>query len=315
MKHDLINDALLKDSFHVKKILFPTDFSVCSEAPRQFSLSFAEQYKAELSAIHIMKNTAVGLPALFDNISVTLLNEQINGNIKNYMDKLFSDDDRKHVSISEVVKQGNIVESINEHARDIRADLIVMGTHGRQGIDHAIMGSVTEKIVRTAPCPVVTLRENPKRKKTKNILFTTDFSEYSFLALPFALNIARKFKAKLYQVYVVEPFVNDPANPNNHFPDDRLFEKVENSAYDLFNTLNKESENSGIEINQEVITGFAPHADIVEYVKKQAIDLIVIATHGHSGIKHMLLGSTTARIVRYAPCPVLSIKPLVPMHG
>ena len=292
----------------IRKILFTTDFSECSETPKRFAVFLAQSYKAELLVMHVIERAAIGAQAYFENIPITPIYDQLKNNVEIQMSKQFTKEEHDAVSITEIIEHGNTVQAITDCAQEAKADIIVMGTHGRCGLNHAIMGSVAEKVVRSAPCPVLTIRNTGMGPRIQNVLFSTDFSEYSFSALPYAIEIARKFRAKLHQVYVIEPFSYDPLNPDRYFPDDKLFEYVENSAHDLFQTLSKVSNDRGVEITQEVIAGLSPHQEILSYVNENLIDLVVMATRGRSGLKYMLLGSTTERIIRLAPCPVLSVK-------
>jgi len=292
----------------IRNILFATDFSECSEAPKQVAKMFAKEYRAELTVLYVIEPAAINIPSFFEHAPVAPVYEQVRNSVEKQMSVQFTKNQHSRIKISGIIEQGGIVDTINEYAEKLNTDFIVMGTQGRLGLNLAILGSVAEKVVRTSSIPVLTVRVSDKKPRIKNILFTTDFSEYSFKALPHAIAIAKRFNAKLFQVYVMEPVGFDPAKPQKHYPDDNLSEYIETSALDLFQTLRKKTDTGNLDVSQEVIAGFAPHIEILEYIDEKDIDLVVMATHGHSGLKHMFTGSTTERVVRLAPCPVLSIK-------
>ena len=292
----------------IRNILFATDFSECSEAPKQVAEMFAKEYGAELTVLYVIEPAAINIPSFFKHAPIAPVYEQVRNSVEEQMSMQFTKSQRRKIKISGKIEQGGIVDTINKYADKLNADFIMMGTHGRLGLNLAIMGSVAEKVVRTSSIPVMTVRVSDKKPRIRNILFTTDFSKYSFKALPYAIAIAKRFKAKLFQVYVMEPVGFDPAKPHKHYPDDNLSDYIETSALDLFQKLRKETDTGSLDVSQEVIAGFAPHIEILEYIDEKDIDLVVMATHGHSGLKQLFTGSTTERVVRLASCPVLSVK-------
>jgi universal stress protein A len=140
-----------------------------------------------------------------------------------------------------------------------------------------------------------------------NILVPIDFSNYSKNALRYAVNFSKKFQSKIFLIYVVEPIIypSDFSMGQVSFPvtDIELSER----AKEELNTLAKEE--IGLEIPVETIirTG-KPFVEINETARELDIDLIIIATHGHTGMEHLLFGSTAEKVVRKAPCPVLTLR-------
>ena len=144
--------------------------------------------------------------------------------------------------------------------------------------------------------------------KLENILCTTDFSEYSYHALRYAIILAEQFKAKIHLLHIlpVIPFSHVPY----HYHDDILIieEKAEKSAKEELEKVCQDKIPPSIVSKWELIKDDNPFTGITGYAKENKIDLIVIATHGYGGIKHTLFGSTAERVVRKSPCPVLTIK-------
>jgi len=142
--------------------------------------------------------------------------------------------------------------------------------------------------------------------QVSKILVPIDFSDYSKNALKYAAKFAATFNAKLYLIYVIEPVI---------YPADFSMGQVALPAVDVdMNTRAKEEleqlakrEITGLEVVSLIKTG-KPFVEIVETAMEEDIDLILIATHGHTGIEHVLFGSTAEKVVRKAPCPVLTIR-------
>jgi nucleotide-binding universal stress UspA family protein len=141
----------------------------------------------------------------------------------------------------------------------------------------------------------------------KRIVVPIDFSEYSKEAFRYAVDFAKTFGAELLLVYVVEPVV---------YPSDFSFGQVALPSMDL-ELRERSQEQLQFLIQKEVPDGIAarcivrsgkPFNEIIQSAKEESADLIIIATHGHSGIEHVLFGSTAEKVVRKAPCPVLSIR-------
>jgi nucleotide-binding universal stress UspA family protein len=142
----------------------------------------------------------------------------------------------------------------------------------------------------------------------RSILVPIDFSAHSKNALKYAIPLAEKFRALVHLVYVVEPTV---------YPADLGFGQVvlpgvedelrEKGADELEQLILREIGGT-VKAVSSVRTG-SPHQEILREAEEQGVDLIVVATHGHSGVEHILFGSTADRIVRHAKCPVLTIRP------
>jgi nucleotide-binding universal stress UspA family protein len=141
----------------------------------------------------------------------------------------------------------------------------------------------------------------------KTILFPTDFSEGSANALKYAVDMSKKYGAKLYVIHVIYDIAKASGWYVPHTSVDQMYKDIEASA-------KKELERFGVEelegiknIERSVITG-VPHEEIVNFANKNKIDLIIIATHGRKGIDRLLFGSTASQVVRFAPCPVLTVR-------
>ncbi len=296
----------------IKKILFPTDFSRCAEQALLHAVFFAQKYKSELHLLHV-RTMFEDQP---DAVSRDFLNtEQFIESHRKVTDAKLNEVISKHGSteikiIKELLKGISAGPAILEYASDKDIDLIVLGTHGRRGIEHLLIGSVAEEVVRLADCPVFTVHETEKLKPLKaynNILVPIDFSDHSQNAISYAKEIASAYDSQLQLLHIIE----DTKHPAFSL-------SGKSSVFDLVPNIEEESEKSMLEMlaraggpeTKSTVFTKGGHAanNIINFASENSSDLIVIATHGLTGIEHLLLGSVTEKVVRMAPCPVVTIK-------
>lgn len=141
----------------------------------------------------------------------------------------------------------------------------------------------------------------------KKVLVPIDFSDYSKSALRYAVNFAKFFNAEILLIYVVEPIIYPPDFSMGQIAMPSINTDWNNRAKEELDKLAK-NENIGNGKVRTVIKTGKPFAEIIETAKEESIDLIIIATHGHSGVEHILFGSTAEKVVRKAPCPVLTLR-------
>jgi nucleotide-binding universal stress UspA family protein len=141
----------------------------------------------------------------------------------------------------------------------------------------------------------------------KGILFPTDFSEGSAQALQYAVDMSKRYGAKLYVVHVIYDIAKATGWYVPHVSMDEMYKDIQEGA-------KKELERFGVEelsgvknVERRVITG-VPHEEIINFVRANKIDLVIMGTHGRKGIDKILFGSTAAQVVRHAPCPVLTVR-------
>lgn len=211
-----------------------------------------------------------------------------------------------------VVESGNAASTIVDLAESEGADLVVLPTHSRRGLDRFMVGSVSEKVVRLAGCPVLVTHpgEDGDRPAADfspgTIVFATDFSEHADAALPNALALAATYDAELLLVHVVSEPEFEPAIPEWSRPrvPSRYAAAHLERAQQRLDDLASEARESGVTVSARVHKGVDAARTIVHAAEEEGAELIVVATHGHTGIAHLLLGSTAERVVRYADCAV-----------
>ena len=286
------------------RILVPIDFSVCSDAALAYGQRLATAFGSTLHLLHVAEATflraMVSNPADKDTA------------VLNRLDALLTDADRKRFSPVTSVEHSDVpADEIVRYAGLNEIDLIVMGTHGHTGLAHVLLGSVAERVVRDAPCPVITLRTLPPtmtdgQTGLSRVLATTDFSPPSDRALEYARAIAARSGASLHLLHVLEDTVDTASFGTEVFVPDSP-EVREARAREAIARLAQRAGSAEPHASTEVVAGAAA-ATIAAYAAQHGVDLIVMGTHGRAGLAHLVMGSVAERVVRTAPCPVLSTR-------
>jgi nucleotide-binding universal stress UspA family protein len=143
-----------------KRILVCTDFSENSTAARLLAIDYAKHFRAELFILHVVNSRLLGYPAFADRVPVetALVQKNIEEGVQEELELLTNDCKRDVMEVSAHSRAGAPAEEIVRFAEEHSADLIIMGTHGWTGVRHLILGSTAENVVRSAHCPVLTVR-------------------------------------------------------------------------------------------------------------------------------------------------------------
>jgi nucleotide-binding universal stress UspA family protein len=292
----------------IKKILYPTDFSGPSDQAFAAAVFLAERYGAELHMLHVLALHAAdpndpehSLPGLDD------VYEQLSGAADARM-RTAGETHASTIEIHQSQSRGlSAAAGVLDYAQDQDVDLIVMGTHGRRGLRRFIMGSVAEEVVRLARCPVLTTRGEDGKKAPERfdrILVPIDFTTHSRVALDNAKRLAADYGAHVTLLHVVEEVVY----PDFYYPVSAMKTiQAESLREEAKRRLDKMLDELGPGATAHVSIGRAWH-EIAEFAAEDGTDLIVIATHGLTGIESAILGSVAGRVTRMAPCSVLSIR-------
>ena len=144
--------------FRLKKILVPIDFSDCSKKALQYALPLAKQHQAAITLLYVVPSPSYAVGE-YGGIDFASLEAELRASADKQLATLAVDEVRSEIATDTLVRTGSPAAEIIEAARQILADLIVTSTHGRTGLKHAFLGSVTEYVVRHAPCPVLVVRE------------------------------------------------------------------------------------------------------------------------------------------------------------
>ena len=287
----------------INRILFPTDGSDASAVAFPQAAALADWHDAELHILNVTDDRDD--PALTVPVSDKTLRDWLAA-----VPSGMTTPDLRDLSVTQKQVEADApAERLLAYVEDEDIDLIVMGTHGRRGLSRALLGSVTETVVRQAPCPVFVVRSTdepmPQQHAIRRVLVPIDFSDASHEAIQHATEIAQTYGAEINLLHVIEEVVYPSAYGlgDAYFPTQNVIKKVEQTLADLAR------DEIGYEhIMISAVVGYAP-LSIIDYAEENEADLIVIATHGRSGFDRMLLGSVAERVIRRAPVPVFIVKP------
>jgi nucleotide-binding universal stress UspA family protein len=211
------------------------------------------------------------------------------------------------------VSEGRPVDQILERARALTADLIVMGTHGRSGFERLFIGSVAEKVLRKASCPVLTVpprvTEAVAPPRYRHILCAVDFSDSSLRALRHALALAEEADAHVRVLHVLElqPESDVPEMPILTANLKAYHDQLKQAARQRLAASIPEDVREYCTVEEGVATG-KPYVEILREAREGNADLIVMGVRGRSAADVVLFGSTTQHVVRQATCPVLTMR-------
>jgi nucleotide-binding universal stress UspA family protein len=273
----------------LKEILVPTDLSAGSEAAVDHAALVADRLGARLTLYH-----AVEVPdhrfahwAFAKNHIIWIQAEK---DARRMLERCASR--LGHECGVAVERTGSAHRGIAAFIKKTQPDLTVMATHGRRGLDHLVLGSVTEQVLRHSYRPILCVREAEHGSVLpyRRILVPTDFSLASRLVFPMAVFLATSFGAEVLAVHVRSERTLEPGDP---------VIPTEASLWSFF-----ERDFAGVEVTAQVHTG-SVWERIVHVARIEKADLIVMSTRGHDSLSDHVLGSNTDRVLRNAPCPVL----------
>lgn len=204
-----------------------------------------------------------------------------------------------------VVQEGMAPDVILSIAQSQNADVIVMGTHGHRGFDRLMVGSVTNRVMRRAPCPVLAVssphdsdaggKERGHAHHLNRILFCTDFSENSDRALTYAISGAAEYDAELTLLHVLEGSDSSEVK-----------EAILSAVTEQLDNLIPPAARSTLKAKTAVRVG-KPYQQIIQLASEWQSDLVIMGVHGRGAIDLAVFGSTTYRVIQLGPCPVLAV--------
>ena len=293
-----------------KNILCATDFSDFSNHTISYGVALAKEFEAKLFVSHVIDLSSVAIYGEFQLDPVGQQNrivEDADAQLK----ELTGD---QPISWEPLITVGKPADEISRAVEEKDIDLVIAATRGRAGLKRIILGSVTERLMRTLTCPLLVVN-SPEHNfvnaadqeiRIKKILVGCDFSPDSGQALNHALSLAQEFQAELHLAHVVEP----PTQPGSYKEHTPISEEIQQDYRDLLTRKLKEMVPAEARLWCTPQTGLLegqPYEEIVAYAESKNIDMIVLGVRGHGLVKTLFLGSTTDRVVRRSPCPVLSV--------
>jgi nucleotide-binding universal stress UspA family protein len=299
----------------IRRILCPVDFSDHSRRALDHAVATAKWYDSTVTVFNVCPLVPVtayapGTPML----PVTVPTPDDLDALLAAMKRFAESEAGVSVPLKFEIGEGDAVAEILERSAALPSDLIVMGTHGRHGFDRFVLGSVTEKVIRKATCPVLTvppctLDAVPVPPLFTRILCAIDFSDASLKALEHAISLAEETDAHLTLAHVVE-VTPAPHGESESFLESRsLGAYVVAAAQDRAERLQRvipDTARAFCTVDTILAIGKA-YRELLRIASEQRSELIVLGAHGHS-VSELLFGSTAHHIVRQAHCPVLTIR-------
>jgi nucleotide-binding universal stress UspA family protein len=295
----------------LRRVLVPTDLSPHSLKAIDVACALADAAHAAIQFVHVVE-PAPFLSSLND-LPIVLSDEELMGRWKRLIERLAEERGTPHTTVSSEVRIGKPAHEIVAIAEETRPDLLVISTHGRTGLKHVLLGSTAERIVRLAPCPVMVVRDREAGAKKEGakapqlftkILVPNDFSTRAQAALSYAGRFASKFGGELVVLHCIHYEPNVVGPEYGAFDLAVLNEVSRKTAITELTTMVRDCVPAEVQTQLEVRVG-PPIGEVPQCAREIGADLIICATHGRTGLPHVLFGSTAEGIVRHSPCPVL----------
>jgi nucleotide-binding universal stress UspA family protein len=298
------------------KILVPLDGSELAETALLTALVIARKVAGEIILLtvptygHMLAPSPAGYAAMTPARAPDLLNSDA----EIYLDEIYQKINEPGLEITTKVISGDIAGNIVDLAAAEGVDLITMTTHGHSGFTRWMMGSVTERVLRNAPCPVLVIRCAGLPKKA---ILTLDGSDLSEQALAPGLALARLLGAQSTLLRInqekklndLELGLLDAAEVGlGHQIDQQLGQEEEDSAGYYLEEIARQYRSPGMEI-QTMVLGGSPAESIMAYVEAGEVELLIMATHGHTGLRRWVYGSVTEKCLHNSACAMLIVRP------
>ena len=291
----------------ISRLLLATDCSAQARRAQEVAMFLARACHAELGVLSVLEAP----PGMDPGYQVNQMYlEQLRKETGKHMDVLTREAEAQGLAVKAEIVAGMPSLEINAAARELKSDLVVVGTRGRTGLAHVLLGSTAEGVVRGAPCPVLTVRlmseggQPAPDVRMARILVPVDFSDCSLEAMEYAVQAAKEFAASVTILHVIEPASYGLDFTLSHAGD---AQKTSGAIEKQLEALTALLTGQGISARHVLQRG-APGNAILDGARAAEADLIVMGTHGRRGFSHLVSGSVAEAVLRQAPCPVLTVK-------
>jgi nucleotide-binding universal stress UspA family protein len=299
-----------------RSILVPVDGSSLAERAIPFAVEIAKRTGAKMR-VALVHQEIPDVPVLASPETYVDARLKMQNSEDDYLRAL-----TEHLTtqlgrrVSSAALKGPAAATLVEYARDSDADLVVMTTHGRGGIQRAWLGSVADQMIRNLAVPVLALRASEANSvespaSVSDILVPLDGSSLAEVALQPAVLIARLWAAKISLVRIVQPVLigTDPALPIASTYDEQLTRLECVAAQGYLDGIANRLRNQGVEASTSVMLGGPTVETILRLAESGAVSLIALSTHGRGGMSRLVLGSVADQLIRDANVPVLVLRP------
>jgi nucleotide-binding universal stress UspA family protein len=293
-----------------KDILCATDFSDFSNRTVSYGVALANEFDSKLFVCHVIDLSSVAIYGEFQLDPVGLQERIINDANEQLRDLI----GERQIDWEPLISVGHAADEISHIVEEKQIDLVISATRGRSGLKRIILGSVTERLMRTLCCPLLVVPSPDKefvasedqQINIKSILIGCDFSPDSGVAFQYGLSLAQEFQSDLHLAHVIETSLYQELHKTEYPVKAEIQQEVQTRLTQKLLDMVPEDARNWCKPRTSLLNG-NPYEELVSYAEQHDMDMIVLGTRGHGLVKSLLIGSTTDRVVRRAPCPVLSV--------
>lgn len=297
-----------------RHVLCPTDFSPFSAHVVSHAASICRAFGSQLTIVHVHPRE-LPVAAEFSYLSPAPLDAVERASLESKLEALAESARATGVRAQSLLVEGDPAREVAQHAQELMADLLVLGFYDRARLKHFLMGSVTEELLRRAPCPVLTVRHGlgpaPEAGAPyQRILCGTDLRGGGDEAVSHALSLAESFAAELTLLHVLEHVPEFEPGSALQFTMAEIQTFRQAMAEDARARLRAAAPEAARErlAVRDLVKAGSAHEHILRVAREEGSQLIVLGAPGHGALERLLFGSTSRRVVRDAPCPVLVVR-------
>jgi nucleotide-binding universal stress UspA family protein len=277
-------------------ILVPTDDSESARAAVDYAENLASRFDARVHALCVVDSRSLENAPRYDQLKAD----------RTELVERTCEELAEGIAAESAVRTDVPHEAILQYATEHGIDLVVMGTHGRTGVERYLLGSVTEKVVRLSDVPVLTVRATDDGGVTypyDDVLVPTDGSAGAEAAVAPAVAVASAYGARVHALSVI-----DTMSMGVDVRSSAILDALEESARAAVELVDERATEASVPGVETAIEHGSPYRAIRSYVEDHGVDLVVMGTHGRSGIERYLLGSVAEKTVRTSPVPVMTVR-------
>lgn len=272
----------------MRNIVVPVDFSEQSNYALKVAASLAKKHGSQILALHMLELNQAMITSSegFHPEQIVFLIKLAEKRFNKFLDKPYL----KGISVTPIVKHFKVFSEVNEIAKKHNANLIVMGSHGTDGLKEIFVGSNAEKVVRNSEIPVLVIKDEIEDFKASRFVFASGFNEESISAFKKAKSFAEMLSAEMALVYV-------------NTPGDEFL-----STKDAHERTAEFLQKAGVGKEVEIYNDYSVEKGVLNYSKNVGADIIGISTHGRKGLSHFFMGSIGEDIANHSKIPVVTFK-------
>ena len=292
------------------RIICATDFSDFSNRTVNYGIALAREFEAKLYVCHVIDLSSVAIYGEFQLDPVGLQN-RIMKDAREQLEEMIG---QHHKEWEPLITVGHTADEIARIVEEKNIDLVITATRGRSGLKRLILGSVTERLMRTLRCPLLVVHSPDKEfvstddyeVNINRILVGCDFSPDSSLAFEYGLSLAQEFESELHLAHVIESAAYQELQKTDTPVETEIQQEIHSRLIQKLQDMVPEEARNWCKPQTSLIEGRS-YEELVKYAEQHDIGMIVLGARGLGLVKSLLLGSTTDRVIRRAPCPILSV--------